>query len=345
LVALTASNAQPSKHPYPGLKDHRIGVGQTGEGNGEPCARINKDLGQSLTLSLTGALSGAVIDYAEIDLGFKFNGTAELIFRLGGPTGTVVDTEEISCTGGSDCGPDSGADDNERVVVYVDPSDAPGEDSWVAVQVAGVFDTITFQPKTPSNGSISLEGGNDGADPGPSGSLYTIFNTVEEFDGELGCTAEDNTVTFGEGDVSGSFTRLENRDGSTCVLKPFKIDVISAEDTVSFFPEDAPGTAPQEAAYSAELTFSPNTAFDGELPVITLEYDQLDDGIVNFEDVPWCTGDPFASPDSPGSIDSSVIPAGHTWCIISANTVVFDATQTQTTWSLAGIGDPITRVR
>ncbi|MGA8039596.1 MAG: hypothetical protein WCA93_05750, partial [Acidimicrobiia bacterium] len=41
LVSVIGSG-QSSKHPFAGLKDHRIGVGQKYEGTGEPCARINK---------------------------------------------------------------------------------------------------------------------------------------------------------------------------------------------------------------------------------------------------------------------------------------------------------------
>ncbi len=99
LVAIVGSGTQVSKKPFAGLKDHRIGVGQNGEGNGEPCARINKDLGQALTINLTGLLAGQAIGYAEIDLGFKFNGDAVLQLKKGGPSGTLVDTVTVPCGG------------------------------------------------------------------------------------------------------------------------------------------------------------------------------------------------------------------------------------------------------
>jgi hypothetical protein len=41
LLDFTASSANAGKKPFPGLKDHRIGVGQNGEGSGSPCARID----------------------------------------------------------------------------------------------------------------------------------------------------------------------------------------------------------------------------------------------------------------------------------------------------------------
>ncbi|MGH8941176.1 MAG: hypothetical protein ACRDWF_00005, partial [Acidimicrobiia bacterium] len=91
LVSFDASATQANKNPFPGLVNHRIGVGQTGEGSGEPCARINKDRGQVLTLCLSGALDGRAVDYAEIDLGFKFNGEATLqLFRSGVKVGADI---------------------------------------------------------------------------------------------------------------------------------------------------------------------------------------------------------------------------------------------------------------
>ena len=76
LLTIVGSGTQLNKQPFAGLKDHRIGVGQKGEGSGEPCARINQSFGQTLTLSPTGVLDGMAIDYAELDLGFKFDGDA-----------------------------------------------------------------------------------------------------------------------------------------------------------------------------------------------------------------------------------------------------------------------------
>jgi hypothetical protein len=343
LVSVIGDGTQTNKRPFEGLKDHRIGVGQNGEGNGEPCARINKDLGQFLTLSLTGELAGAAINYAEIDLGFKFNGDALLTLSMGG---AFVDQVQVFCSGLSDCGPDSGADDNERVILYLEGDEAPSCEHCQSFPIKGVFDTIVIEPGSVSpTGSVSLEGGFNGSPAGPSGTTDTIFNIVQVFDGELDCGATFPAET--DGVVSAEITRLENTTGSAedCTPKPFNLEVIAAEDTVEFFPVDSPGATPQDAAYRAELIFSPNTAVEGELPDIALEYDQLDNGIAFFEPVPWCTGDPFVAPDQPGSINTGVISDDHTWCIVSANTQVFDGDETQTTWLLVGTGDPVTRVK
>ncbi len=36
----------------------------------------------------------------------------------------------VPCNGASDCGPDSGGSDNERVILWLDPDDNPGTGLW-----------------------------------------------------------------------------------------------------------------------------------------------------------------------------------------------------------------------
>ncbi|HJQ95292.1 MAG TPA: hypothetical protein VJ935_06230, partial [Acidimicrobiia bacterium] len=201
LVSFAASATQANKNPFPGLRDHRIGVGQTGEGAGEPCSRIDKKDGQVLTLSLTGALGGTAVNYAEIDLGFKFNGSATLELRRGP---ALVGTILVPCSGASDCGPDSGASDNERVILWVDPADDPGPGHWQAFHVTEPFDTISIKPSASvemAKGVVSLEGGFNGSPAGPLGVELetddTLFRVVEAFDGVLDC-AENEILIEGE---------------------------------------------------------------------------------------------------------------------------------------------------
>ena len=84
-----------------------------------------------------------------------------------------VDKVIVACTGGSDCGPDSGKSDNERVVLWLDPSDEPVAGHWQSFQIDGDFDTIIIKPVSSSSkyksAAISLEGGFNGAAPGPAG--------------------------------------------------------------------------------------------------------------------------------------------------------------------------------
>lgn len=332
LVGIVGSGTQVNKKPFAGLKDHRIGVGQTGEGNGEPCARIDKDLGQVLTLSLTGQLSGRSIGYAEIDLGFKFNGDAVLQLKKGGPSGTLVDTVTVLCSGLSDCGPDSGGSDNERVILYLDQGDDPGDGHWQSFAIDGAFDTIVIKPgNAASSGVVSLEGGFNGALPGPLGAglgtTDSLFQLVDTFDGEIACdetepllSGESGTATFliyrgfdttGEPDCKGptdgllySFTAGEE-DGRLFV--DFVAESVDADDnTNAQFLEVITWTFP-----------NPPDVDGGEDQFRTLTYDDH----VGFGDrvMPWCVIDPRPL----SATSQEAMPAGgHTSCLIESTSGV-----------------------
>src|SRR5690606_19125003 len=330
LVALSGSDKGP------GLKDGSIGV-KSGGSQGVPCARI--DSTEDLTLSLMG-----VPDAAQIALDLELKGDVRTKITLSNG-GTVVGTFEVRAGGGvkagegvdgsttapytatattsapiancrnaSDSGPDSGANDN----------------CYLTILPTGAFDTVKFQPIT---GEMSLEGGGD---YGSGTTMQTVF-TLVDYDGELGCDESNNTVTIEEGTVFGEINRLQNTDGSDCVLKPYNIDVDTKAQTLSFVPHDNEGS-PHPAAYQGLMMFAPTLTenpFDSHL-----EYDQDDDGPLGFEDMPWCAGDPFDTPDAPGSINTEVIPGGDTWCIVSATTSIVSETETRTAWTVVGIGDP-----
>ncbi|BDZ53970.1 hypothetical protein GCM10025870_10430 [Agromyces marinus] len=220
----------------------------------------------------------------------------------------------VNCRNASDSGPDSGPNDN----------------CYVTLEPGTAFDELAIRPMA---GEVSLEGSGDyGNDP----AFDTVFTLGAGFDGQLGCTAENDTATIEEGTVYGSFTRLQNTDGSECVLKPYFLSADTEAETVSFVPVDV--GAPQPAAYTGTVAFAPKNSsnpFQSQL-----EYDQDDDGPLGFEFMPWCAGNPFTDPDAPGSINTSVIPAGDTWCIVSESTAIVSATQIRTTWNVVGIGDP-----
>lgn len=334
LVAITGSDKGP------GLKDGSIGI-KTGGSTGVPCARVDRT--ESLELSLEGVPEAVS---ASLDLELKGGVRLEVVVSDGV---TEVDTFEVragdgivegegvdgsttapylatattaepvvNCQNASDSGPDAGPSDN----------------CYVTIEPASSFDSVAFRPLS---GEASLEGSGDfGDDP----AFDTVFTLGDGYDGELGCTEANNTATIEEGSVYGSITRLTNPDGSECVLKPYTLEVDVAAETLSFVPVDNPG-APQVAAYRGTVAFAPQ---DSANPFSSqLQYDQDDDGPLGFEFMPWCAGDPFATPDAPGSIDTSVIPAGDTWCIVSETTSVYSTTQTRTEWDVVGIGDPIMR--
>jgi len=329
LVSLVGSSSHSSKMPFAGLKDHRIGVGQKFEGTGEPCARINKDLGQKLNLGLAGALADASLGYAEIDLGFKYNGTAELELRN---DGVFVDKVTVPCTGGSDCGPDSGKSDNERVILWFDPGDNPGAGHWQSFQVDGVFDTILIKPVSASSkgksAAVSLEGGFNGAAAGPVGAGLgtsdTLFKVVGVFDGEIAC---GDTVSLGEGDATTQITRGDDVGGG-CKgpLDGLLFDFESGTDEegrlfVDFITAPVDGSGVAQFLEAITWTFDDPPAVPGEEQTSTISYD---DHVGAGERVmPWCLIDPRVGGGLPGSLDpSTVLPLGHTSCLIEATSRV-----------------------
>jgi hypothetical protein len=333
LASIVGDGTQVNKRPYAGLKDHRLGVGQNGEGNGEPCARINKDLGQSLIFQLGDDVEGK-IGYAEIDLGFKFNGDAILELRNGGKTGTLVDTVTVLCNGLSDCGPDSGGSDNRRVILWVSESPpTPFNPNWHVERVDGVFDTIIVKPSSPANGAVSLEAGFQGAPPGPSGSADTIFNLVEAFDGEIDCT-ETEILVEGE-NASMQITRGFDTDGGCKgppdgLLFSFESGVEGDELFVDFIAEPVDADPDTIAQFLELITWnfdSPPDVPGGEDQHRTLSYD--DHVGAGKRVMPWCLADPR---DEDGDLPvgtalnpvdpSDYLPAGHTSCLIETTSHV-----------------------
>lgn len=322
----------------PGLKDGSIGI-KTGGSTGVPCARV--DATENLTVSLDGVPAAV---RASLDLEFKGDVRVDIVVSRGDSEvdtfqvragGGVVDGEGVD---GSDVEPFTAtATSAEPVVNCRNASDSgpdagPADNCYVTIEPSAAFDSLTFRPVS---GEVSLEGSSDfGNDP----AFDTVF-VLEGYSGELGCTEENGTATIDQGNIFGTFTRLTNPDGSECVLKPYTLSIDIDAETLSFVPVDV--DPPQLAAYRGTVSFAPQ---DSANPFTSrLEYDQDDDGPMGFELMPWCAGDPFATPDAPGSIDTSVIPAGDTWCIVSETTSVFSATQTRTAWDVVGIGDPLMR--
>lgn len=321
----------------PGLKDGSIGI-KTGGSTGVPCSRVDDT--EDLMVSLVGVPAAV---RAALDLELKGSVRVDLVVTRGG---TEVDTFQIRAGGG--IVPGVGVDGSatapftatatsaEPIVNCRNASDSgpdagPADNCYVTIEPASEFDAVEFRPVS---GEVSLEGSSDyGNDP----AFDTVFTLGAGSSGELGCTEADNTATIEQGTVYGAFTRLANPDGSECVLKPYTLAVDIAAETLSFVPVDNPG-APQLAAYQGTVAFAPQNSAN---PFTSqLEYDQDDDGPLGFTDMPWCAGDPFATPDAPGSIDTSVIPAGDTWCIVSETTDIASATETRTTWAVVGVGDP-----
>lgn len=329
LATLTGSDKGP------GMKDASIGI-RTGSAEGTPCSRV--DSTEDLTLSL-GDVPQAVS--VALDLELKGGVQANLVLSSAGvPVGT------FQVRSGSGIVPGEGTDGSSTKPYTATattaapianclngPSNSGTYDNChLTILPDSSFDAVTFQPLS---GELSLEGGGDYGSH-KSKDFETVF-TLVDYDGELGCEEDNNSVVIEEGTVFGDITRLQNTDGSECVVKPYNIDADVEADTLSFVPHENPG-APQPSAYQATLMFAPEPA---TFPLSSLlEYDQDDGGALPFVTMPWCAGDPFAASPTPGSIDVSVIPAGHTWCVVQSTTSMVSATEMRTTWSVVGVGDP-----
>ena len=371
LLSIVGSGSLSIKKPFAGLKEHRIGVGQTFEGTGEPCARINKDLGQVLTLSLTGSLAGKTLGYAEIDLGFKYNGSATLLIKKGT---TLVDTVTVLCNGLSDCGPDSGGSDNERVILYLVGTTPPPADTWQSFPVKGVFDTIVIKPgtapscatcKTTTGGSghskdsaVSLEGGLDGAGaaPGPVGQSLgtndTVFKVVAPFDGDLAC-GEKTPPLVGD-HATTEITRGNDAISDGCkgpvngLLYNFDSGVEGDRLFVDMVTEPVPGSE-AVAQFLETITWTYDNPPDvpgGDPQQRTLFYDDHVDAGERV--MPWCLIDPrgeggaLAAGLDPETVLPDPVPATdppHTSCLIASESHVTMSGAFVTTHSIYNIGD------
>jgi hypothetical protein len=312
---------QTNKKPYAGLKDHRLGVGQNGEGNGEPCARINGDLNQVLTLSLTGPPQGLGIDYAELNLGFKFNGDAIIqLFRSGIQVGLDI---PVHCSGASDCGPDSGGSDNKLVILSSESPDP------TIPSITGVFDTIKIRSGAAS--AVSLEDD-------------TMFRLVQAFDGEIGCF-DDEPTDLGEGNAKLSINRGVDTDGG-CKGIDEKLsytfdsgtDPSTNELFVDFFIEPGDPADTRVAQFLEVITweFGGPPAAPPQHRILFYNDPPLDpqpgDEDADRQPMPWCLADPRAQdvlgeplPELPdGAVDPYVyLPSeDHTSCLIEVNSYV-----------------------
>jgi hypothetical protein len=321
--------------PYAGFVSDSIGVGSNGEGNGQPCGRI--DGSQTLTLNLGTGVSGKLIDFAELDVELKFGGTLRVTGNLvTGGTPAFVTSEDYSSTG-SDSGPDSADGDNYRVRF-------PKAGTTTVNQL--VFSLVN------SSGGASLEGGADGTgacdaadgctEPSLGQSLDntkdTLFHLVDA-DGILAC---GQTATQGGtgGTPLNSLERLNNTTAG-CVPIPYNLESSVTNCTLGLnqcvlLQKDLLG---QNAQFFWTVTWAPEsgeymeteTEFDFGFGFQKLQLCLADDNDVDtFPELPpKAAGSPAGSPDP------------DPWCVVNTATNLNTATGLVTvTEKYFGSGDP-----
>jgi hypothetical protein len=308
LVTLSLPAGSPSQSAV-GFFGDSLGVKARGEGSGQPCGRID-GTSQTLILALTGPTVGTYeIDYAELDVEGKFNGTAKAVMYL---DGTIVGTETLGTGTGSDSGPDSGDGDNYR---------------WLLATDSGVpFDEVrlTVDAATPG-GAVSLEGGADGTAPGPLG--VSLANTTDslfhlvDIDGVLDCG--DTASETEAGDASAVLDRDENIGGAPCVPIPYVLR--SGNDNVELLKDLGDQTAAQ---FSITITWQPEPAVN-PLPASTIDYDG--DGPSTAHTVEWCDG----------SAAAPVLPSGELWCLTNQSATLVGGGNVQVIETYYGAGDPV----
>jgi hypothetical protein len=335
--SLVSMSADPSGR-YPGFVSDAIGVGGGGDGNGQPCGRI--DPGQSLTVNLTSGLAGKVIDFAEIDLELKFGGAVTVTgYLVQGATVTPGGSETYTSLG-SDSGPDSGDGDNYRVRFPRSGTTA--------------VNRLVFS--VGSSGSGSLEGGADGTGPCDAAdaaacgtfSLGQLLNTTDtlfhlmEVDGTLNCTDNNTATQGGDGTPQSTLTRLENVGGATCTSIPYNLDssIGQCEDVPSYqcilLQKDLLG---QNAQFFWHVTWVPEPG----------EYQEQDTQFnygFGYQDLQLCLaddGDLDAFPELPPKADAPPgAPDPDPWCVVFTSTTLDPATGLVTVEEeYYGSGDPL----
>jgi hypothetical protein len=298
-----------------GLVAEGLGVRVGGEGQGQRCGQVN-GTSQSLSLTLTGPLSGMVMDRAELDIEGKFDATVRADLYRGS---ILVGSHTLDTGVLSDSGPDSGTDDNYRWVI-------PATDEGSVL-----FDRLLLRvdPATP-NGGFSLAGGAEGTAPAPRG-FGAILGTSDSLfhlvgaDGVLDCG--DQASTGGAGNPSATVVRLDNREGDADDCEPivYALDSGLERDTqFVFLGKDLGAQAELRPAFRWTIGWLPEAA---TYPVTRTT--RIDTGSGPKPAV-WCGGTP----------EAPVLPSGTPWCLSRQTVVPAGAGMIQVTETFFGAGDP-----
>lgn len=314
-VSFAASPSLLSLNPSGGdlgfVKDS-FGVRSNGDGNGEPCGRVEADDAEAISVTLGSDLSSYSMSAIDVDLELKFGAMIDVSFLH---EGQMVATDTFDPATPSDDGPDSADGDNYRYF------NRPGV----------LFDEVVF---TPTSGSLSLEGGSDGTEDGSlAANNFSQFEVVKAFDGEITCgdveTIGDpesdpvfGDITVHSMDTEGSGQWLVEPD---CILKPFNADV--DVDSLAFVPE-LEGT---QARYTIEVTAKDQAiTVDENGQITSLEAVYNPEGDLSFppettRPLLACEGQPNLDIGSTAYVafwtqtDVGLLPVGESSCFYSAS--------------------------
>lgn len=260
-----------------------FGVRSAGDGNGEPCGRVEFTKGEKISVKLGSALADYLMTAVDVDLELKFGAKVfvEYIHE-----DTVVATHMFDPSDAADDGPDSGDLDNFRYLHRPMSGDNPR-----------YFDEVRF---TPTAGALSLEGGADGTDAGDlvTSNNWSQFEIVKgAFDGDIDC-GDTDTLTKAGVSTTGDVTMHSEDLGAgwkvdpNCVLKPYNFDV--TDSSLSFVPE-LTGTT---ARYTIEVTVEDQViTVDGNGQITSLVAEYNPEGDLSFpssttEPLQACEGEP-----------------------------------------------------
>lgn len=313
-----------------------FGVRSSGDGNGEPCARVEASDGEAISVKLGTAMFGYLMTAVDVDLELKGNAVVYVEYLY---QGSIVDDHTFDPESPSDDGPDSGDLDNWRYFHRPTDGEAPV-----------LFDEVKF---TPTNGTLSLEGGSDGTDPGSldPGNNWSQFEVVPTYDGDINC---GDTETISEEGIatSGDVTMHSENDGDgwaispeICVLKPYNAWV--EDDALAFVPELDGYTA----RYTIEVDVEDQAIIvdsDGMITSLIAVYDPTPS--TSFPDVsadlplPNCVGTPVLSGGGYDAFwlqaDVGLLPDGASACWYHAEVVPDSADAGTEYWGIYFEDDP-----
>ena len=268
--------------------------------SGSSCNRV--DANEALSLALSGTLAGKQIDFAELDIE-AFNGvTVRADSYLGAK---LVDTSFLPTS--EPAGKEWSDDDNVR---------------WI-LNPSQPFDrlVLSVDGSTPS-GAFSLDGGDDGAAPGPLGTALQTKDTLfqlTEITGIIDC-GETAPPVGGDNTPEATFSRGQNPN---CTPLPYLLR--TDPDNSVLLQKDA--SSQPGANFLLDITWEPEAAVL-PVPATTIDYDG--DGPNPPQTVQWCRG----------TTANPALPDGQKWCLAKQSTELVSDGQMQVSERYYGAGDP-----